>query len=179
MSTERSADRGWHIGKRTMRGDRFPGWLDTVHKLLALCGLLVFVACCGLLVEVTESANDKILDMVEQSEVLKREPRPSDVQELRRAVLEQKIDLAVSKRQTYTVLLIVMAATSLNVSWFGFKRWLGAARPPADEMDAIQLEIARLQLRKLQIECDAAGERDSRLQGSGSEAPSAPFDRQR
>ena len=162
-----------------MRDDRPPGWLDTVHKLLALSGLLAFVVCGGLLVEVTESANDKILDMVEQSEVLKRDPKPSDVRELRRAVLEQKIDLAVSNRQTWTVLLIVVAATSLNVSWFGFKRWLGGARPPADEMTAVQLEIARLQLRKLRIECDAAVAPGGPPQGSESPAPSAPLDRQR
>ena len=163
-----------------MRDDRPPGWLGTVDKLLALVGLLVFAACCGLLVEVTESANDRILDMVEQSEVLKRDPRPSDVRELRRAVLEQKIDLAVSNRQTYTVLLIVVAATSLTVSWFGFKRWLGRARPPADELGDVQLEIARLQLRKLRIECDAAVAPGGPPQGNdGNPAPSAPLDRQR
>ena len=142
--------------------NRCAPWLGHVNKFLALFGLLAFVIACGLIVKVVESANDKVLDMVEESEVLKHTPRPSDVQELRRAVLEQKIDLAVSNRQTYTVLLIIVAATSVNVSWFGFKRWLGRAQPLTDEMASVQLEIARLQLRKLQRECEAVEDRGDR-----------------
>ena len=52
-------------------------------------------------------------------------------------VLEQKIDLAVLNRQTYTVLLIIVAATSANVAWFGFKRWLGRAQPLTDEIASV------------------------------------------
>ena len=139
-----------------MTESRPPSWVDPVNRLLALCGLLTFIVSCGLLVRVVESADDRILDMVEASEVLKRVPRPSEVQELRRAVLEQKIDLAVSNRQTYTVLLIVVAATAANVSWFGFKRWLGRAQPQADELARLRIEVARLKLRKLQLDCEAA-----------------------
>jgi hypothetical protein len=140
--------------------NRTAPWLDHVNKLLALSGLVAFFIACALIVKVVESANDKVLDMVEESEVLKHAPRPSDVQELRRAVLEQKIDLAVSNRQTYTVLLIIVAATSANVGWFGFKRWLGRVQPLTNEMARVQLEIARLQLRKLQRECDALERRE-------------------
>ena len=139
--------------------NRCAPWLGHVNKFLALFGLLAFVIACSLIVKVVESANDKVLAMVEGSEVLKHAPKPSDVQELRRAVLEQKIDLAVSNRQTYMVLLIIVAATSANVGWFGFKRWLGHVQPLADEMNRIQLEIARLQLRKLQLECEAVENR--------------------
>ena len=142
-----------------MTENRPAPWMDHVNKLLALSGLAAFVIACALIVKVVESGNDKVLDMVEESEVLKHAPRPSDVHELRRAVLEQKIDLAVSNRQTYTALLIVVAATSANVAWFGFKRWLGRVQPLTDEMARVQLQIARLQLRKLQRECDAGENR--------------------
>ena len=91
--------------------------------------------------------------MVEASEVLERVPRPSDVQEPRRAVLEQKIEPAVAKRQTCTVLLVILAATAADVSGFGLRRRLGRARPQADEPARLQIEIARLELRKLQHDC--------------------------
>ena len=135
---------------------RQPSWVAPVNKLLALCGLLTFIVSCGLLCRVVESSSDRIIDMVEAFEILKRVPQPSEVQELRRAMLEQKIDLAVSNRQTYTVLLIVVAATAANVSWFGFRRWLGTVQPQADELTRLQVEIARLELRKLQLDCEAA-----------------------
>lgn len=64
-------------------------WLDHLDKWLAVSGVVMFVIACGLVTRVVESANDKILDMVEASEVLKHAPTPSDVHELRRAVMQR------------------------------------------------------------------------------------------
>ena len=86
-----------------------------MHKFLSLLALVFFLVSCGLLVKLHDSTNDRLLGFAEELALLKQEAKPSAAQEVRRQVIEKKVELAVSDRNTGQWLLIVVAAISANV----------------------------------------------------------------
>lgn len=132
--------------------DKIPVATDNIYKFYALFSLLAVVFSLWAILYVGKSANEVILDNVVEVETLKQEKSPTVAQQVRRAALEKKMEVAASDRRTF---LFIISALLCGASWgmfYGFKKWHTEIQPVIDETARVQLEIAKAQLKKLQDE---------------------------
>lgn len=136
---------------------RVPVPTDNIFKFYALFSLLVLIFSVGAAVYVNKAANDLAFSVIEEIENLKGDSLPSSSEKLRLAVLERQLEVSQSNRQFFLVGLSALCALAVFGIYYGFRKWHTEVQPVADETARVQLEIARLQLKKLRDE-DESGD---------------------
>ncbi|MDZ4333489.1 MAG: hypothetical protein U1A62_07470 [Pseudomonas sp.] len=136
---------------------RIPVPTDNIFKFYALFGLLLFVFACGALVYVNQSTNQLVFTSYVELEALKEKKSPSLSFEAKIAVLERSLEIGKANRTIHSIVLGAISGIGFWLSLYGFWQWHRRIQPVIDEMQKVQLEIAKLQLAKLQSECLTQG----------------------
>lgn len=118
---------------------------DNIFKFYALFGLLTLVFSLGSSIYLTKSTNELLFTAVVELETLKALPHPSPVDEVRKQVLQRKIEIASDDKKTLQAGCGILAGFAVVALVYGFCKWHSEIQP-------VQDELARLQVRKLQAE---------------------------
>ena len=137
--------------------DKIPVPTDNIYKFYALFSLLIILFSMGAILYVGKAANEVILDNVVEVETLKQEKTPTLPQQVRRAALERKMEVAKSDRKFFLYALATLIGCSSWSMFYGFKKWHTEVQPILDETAKVQLEIAKLQLANLRRENKCGG----------------------
>lgn len=135
---------------------KIPVPTDNIFKFYALFSLLIFIFSCGAVLYTTQMTNQIIFSTVVELEVLKEQPNPSGSVVAKMAALEHQKTIAIKNRDFYKWALGALSGLSFWLGFYGFRRWHIEIQPVIDEMQRVQLEIARLQLEKLKAETQAS-----------------------
>lgn len=125
---------------------------DNIYKFYALFALLLFIFSVGMMVFNGQSTNRLIFDSVIEKQKLLSEAPESPVSKAKIAVLDRQLEIATSDRDFARWFFAILAGGAFWLGFYGFKRWHNEIQPRLDETGRIQLEIAKLQLAKLQAE---------------------------
>ncbi|MBU9579631.1 hypothetical protein KTE26_14450 [Ralstonia mannitolilytica] len=125
--------------------NRIPLPTDNIFKFYALFGLLTLVFSFGSVIYLTKSTNELLFTAVVELETLKALPHPAPVDEVRKQVLQRKIEIASDDKKTLQAGCSILAGLSVLGMVYGFRKWHSEIQP-------VQDELARLQVRKLQAE---------------------------
>lgn len=131
---------------------RIPVPTDNIYKFYALFGLLLVVFSLGAVFYVVDSTNDKVFNTVPELSALHELPQPSAADKVKIALLERKLTIAQSNKDFLTGAAGVLCAMGLCIATFGFVKWHRDVQSHLDKLAQVQLEIAKLQLVKLQRE---------------------------
>ena len=129
---------------------------DNIFKFYALFSLLILMFSLGSMIYVQQSTNDRLASTLPELEVLKQTKELSVRDEARKYVLERQLEVTVSDKKFFNQCLGGIAGFAVFGIWYGFQRWHKVIQPLQDESARVQLEIARLQLAKLQAEMKTA-----------------------
>lgn len=143
---------------------RIPVPTDNLFKFYALFGLLLFVFACGALIYVNQTTNTLIFESSVELEGLKEQEPPSASVIAKIAALERMMEVGKSNKRFYDNAIGVLAGIAFWLAVYGFAGWHRKLQPLIDESQRVQLEIAKLQLAKLQLEVDE-------LKGKGVDTP--------
>lgn len=135
---------------------KIPVPTDNIFKFYALFSLLLFIFSCGALIYSTQMTNQIIFSTVVELETLKEQPNPSNTVLAKIAGLERQKEIALKNRTFYEWVLGGLSGLSVWLGFYGFRRWHKDIQPVIDEMQRVQLEIARLQLEKLRVDMQAS-----------------------
>lgn len=124
---------------------RIPIPTDNIFKFYALFGLLTLVFSFGSSIYLTKSTNELLFTAVVELETLKALPHTSPVDEVRKQVLQRKIEIASDDKKTLQAGCGLLAGFAVVGLVYGFRKWHSEIQP-------VQDELARLQLRKLRAE---------------------------
>jgi hypothetical protein len=131
---------------------KIPVPTDNIFKFYALFGLLLFVFACGALVYVNQSTNQLVFTSFVELETLKEQKAPSPSVKAKIAMHERLLEVGKKNRDIYSIVLGAISGIGFWLSLYGFWQWHRRVQPVIDEMQRLQLEIAKLQLAKLQAE---------------------------
>ncbi|TWC30198.1 hypothetical protein FBY03_12521 [Pseudomonas sp. SJZ079] len=131
---------------------KLPVPTDNIFKFYALFSLLLFIFSVGSLLYVQQSINDLVFENLEEVEALRQQEGLTPPQELRKALLERKLEVATSNRGFFNKALGVLIGLAICGMFYGFRKWHTDVQPVVDETSRIQLQIAKLQLEKLQAD---------------------------
>ncbi|WP_410498128.1 hypothetical protein [Chitinibacter sp. S2-10] len=134
--------------------DKIPLPTDSLYKFCALFALFLIIFSFAAPIYTTSNTNQLIFKTVVEIEALKAINQPTPVEKTKIAALQKSMEIAVKDRdgiKTYSLILAVLATL---IGIFGFERWYSVTQPIADEFAKVQLEMAKLQLTKLQRELD-------------------------
>ena len=73
---------------------------------------------------------------------------------MRPAALERQLEVSQSNRKFFLLSLSILTSLSAAGIYYGFRKWHIEVQPVIDESARIQLEIAKLQLKKLRAEAE-------------------------
>lgn len=132
--------------------NKIPLPTDNVYKFYALFGLLVFIFSVGGMLYSTKSTNEILFSLIIEGEQLNQLPSVSHLEQVKKQVLERKIQLAISDKKTVQYGLLALIALAAIAIWYGFSKWHTEIQPRQDEMASVQLAIAKCQLRKIREE---------------------------
>lgn len=132
--------------------NRIPVPTDNIFKFYALFGLLLFVFACGALLYVNTTSNALMFESIPELEALKEFETPSRSDLAQIAVLERKIEITNSNKKFYYNVISVLGGLGFLMAIVGFGVWHTRIQPILDETAAVQLEIAKLHLQRLQKE---------------------------
>ena len=129
---------------------------DNIYKFYALFSLLLLVFSFSAVLYVGTAANEVILANIVEVETLKQEKSPTVTQQVRRAALERRMEIATSDRRFFLVVLALLIVGSCWGIFYGFKKWHTQIQPVLDatactplELVQVELETARAKLAKL------------------------------
>ncbi len=125
---------------------------DNIYKFYALFSLLLLIFSLGAFLYVQQSANEQVIEILPELEVLREAKEPSTKDVVRKQILERQLEVIASDRKFFIRSLAVILGIAISGIWFGFMRWHTVIQPLQDEHTRIQLEISRLQLEKLKAE---------------------------
>lgn len=125
---------------------------DNIFKFYALFALFVFIFSIGAILYVSQTHNDRVLVLYPELEALRQAKDLPPRDQTRRDLLEQLLEAQKSDLKFYKSALGFLSGISFWGMMFGFWRWHREVQPRIDEANRIQLEIAKLQLAKLQAE---------------------------
>lgn len=143
---------------------RIPLPTDNLFKFIALFAMFVFVSSFVTMLYQTEKTNELIFTTYVEQAALSDKEKPTASDEARKLMLEKRLDLALSDKLFFRWLLAGVAAIAFWSAVYGFFRWHRHVQPMLDEAQRIQIDIAKLNLIKLQIEVE-------KLQGKGVDTP--------
>ena len=127
---------------------------DNIFKFYALFSLLVFVFSVGAILYSNKTANELAISTLVEIEQLKQDPVPSPSQRMRLVALERQLEVSQANRKFFLWSLSLLVAASIGGIYYGFWKWHTKVQPVIDESARVQLEIARLQLKKLRAEVE-------------------------
>jgi len=125
---------------------------DNIYKFYALFSLLLLIFSLGGVLYVQQSANEQVIAILPDLEVLKEAKELSAKDEITKQILERKLEVVASDRKFFSTVLGGSLALAITGIVYGFRRWHTVIQPLQDEHAKIQLEISRLQLEKLKAE---------------------------
>ncbi len=128
---------------------------DNIYKFYALFSLLLLIFSLGAVLYVQQTANEQAIAIFPELEELKAAKELSPKDELRKQILERRLEVLLSNKKFYQQALGVMIGAAISGIFFGFLRWHWVIQPRQDKHAEIQLEISRLQLEKLKAEMNA------------------------
>jgi hypothetical protein len=137
---------------RLIMESKIPLPTDNVYKFYALFGLLTFIFSIGAILYSTQATNNVLFGLALEAEQLKHPEKPSALDDVKKKLLERKIEIAIADRETFKYSLYGLIALATVMIYYGFSKWHTEIQPRQDEMAAIQLETAKLQLQKLRDE---------------------------
>lgn len=126
---------------------RIPLPTDNIFKFYALFGLLLLVFGIGATLYSNQSANDFIFQVGVEYETLNADPVRTPQQEARLQLIKGKLELNKDNKRFFQNALGLITGTGIFMMIYGFKKW-------HTEIQPIQDEISRLNLKKLQQEVD-------------------------
>lgn len=135
---------------------KIPLHTDNIYKFYALFSLLLLIFSLGAFLYVQQSANEQVIAILPELEVLKEAKELSTKDAVRKQILERQLEVIASDRKFFHRALGVLLGIAISGIWFGFMRWHRVIQPLQDEHTRIQLEISRLQLEKLKAESASA-----------------------
>ncbi len=124
---------------------RIPLPTDNIFKFYALFGLLLIIFGVGATLYSNKSTNDFIFQIAVEYETLDADPVRTLEQEARFQLLKQKLELNKKNKKFYLCGLGAIVGVGVLMLFYGFKKW-------HTEIQPIQDEISRLNLKKLQQE---------------------------
>ena len=101
-----------------------------------------------------KAANELAFTALVEIETLKQDPVPSPSVRMRPAALERQLEVSQSNRKFCLLSLSILTSLSAAGIYYGFRKWHIEVQPVIDESARIQLEIAKLQLKKLRAEAE-------------------------
>ncbi len=131
---------------------KIPVPTDNIYKFYALFSLFVFVFSIGAILYLNQTHNDRVLLLYPELEALKQAKDLPPRDQTRRDLLERLFEVQKSDLKIYKNALGLLAGGAFWMMMFGFWRWQREVQPRLDEASRVQLEIAKLQLAKLQAE---------------------------
>jgi len=144
--------------------NRIPLPTDNIYKFYALFALFVFIACAAAIQYQTQKTNELIIaTYVEQASISEKEKLTAS-DEARKLMLTKRLEVAISDKNYLRWFFSGIAGFAFWSSVYGFYRWHRHVQPTIDEAQRIQIDIAKLNLIKLQIEVE-------KLQGKGVDTP--------
>jgi len=125
---------------------------DNIYKFYALFALFVFIFSVGAILYVNQTHNDRVLILYPELEALKKSEDLPPRDQTRRDLLERLLEVQKADLKFYKNTLGFLSGLAFWGMMFGFWRWHRDVQPRIDEANRVQLEIAKLQLAKLQAE---------------------------
>ncbi len=132
--------------------NKIPLPTDNIFKFYALFSLLLLIFGLGCTLFLHEKMNNQLISYVIDLETLKQEATPSPTQQVRKELLEKQIEVTIADKKFYIYALAIISGLSTLGMYYGFQKWHTTIQPLADEAARVQLEIAKLQLQKMQYE---------------------------
>lgn len=126
---------------------RIPLPTDNIFKFYALFGLVLTIFGIGSILYSNKSTNDFVFQVAVEYETLKVDPARTFQQEARFQLLERKIKVMKNDKTFYLSCLGIVVGIGIFTLGYGFIKWHTEVQP-------IQDEITRLNLKKLQREVD-------------------------
>ena len=123
---------------------------DNVYKFYALFSLVLLLFSIGSTLYLNRTTNESVVTLLVELEGLKAEPAPTPPQTVRRQLIERQLEILGSDKVLFKWALAVVSALGVAGMIYGFGKWHSEIQPRADEMARVQLELAKLQLARLQ-----------------------------
>ena len=130
---------------------------DNIFKFVALFSIVLVISGFFLINDATVSSNEVVLEHWIERETLRDLEKPTPEQSMRLMLLDKKVELAVSARESNQILGVMIFVLGAIGIGLGFGYWHKRIQPLADQMARTQLEISRLQVLKLKEELKAKG----------------------
>lgn len=124
---------------------RIPLPTDNIFKFYAFFGLLLLIFSIGSTLYVTQSNNDFIFEIAVEYNTLNADLERSVPDEARFQILDRVLEVRKNDKAFFKTSLSIIGAVGLLMALYGFRKWHSEIQP-------LQDEIARLSLKKLQIE---------------------------
>lgn len=137
---------------------------DNIYKFYALFAMFVFISSFVAMLYQTEKTNELIFTTYVEQAALSEKEKPTASDEARKLMLEKRLDVAISDKLFFRWLLGGVGGIAFWSGVYGFIRWHRHVQPMLDEAQRIQIDIAKLNLIKLQHEVD-------KLQGKEVDTP--------
>ncbi len=131
---------------------RTPLPTDNIYKFYALFGLLLIIFSCGAVIYVSQSTNETVFSTLVEVETLKEQKEPTPSVQVKIEALGKLLEVAKANKDFFNKSLGILIGLAVCIAFYGFYLWQTGLQKVIDETQKVQLEIAKLQLLKLQAE---------------------------
>ncbi|WP_417661426.1 hypothetical protein [Pseudomonas sp.] len=131
---------------------RIPLPTDNIYKFYALFGLLLIIFSCGAVIYVSQSTNETVFSTLVEVETLKEQKEPTPSVQVKIEALGKLLEVAKANKDFFNKSLGILIGMAVCIAFYGFYLWQTGLQKVIDETQKVQLEIAKLQLLKLQAE---------------------------
>ncbi|SFU14723.1 hypothetical protein [Pseudomonas marincola] len=131
---------------------RIPLPTDNIYKFYALFGLLLIIFSCGAVIYVSQSTNETVFSTLVEVETLKEQKEPTPSVQVKIEALGKLLEVSKANKDFFNKSLGILIGLAVCIAFYGFYLWQTGLQKVIDETQKVQLEIAKLQLLKLQAE---------------------------
>lgn len=128
--------------------NRIPIPTDNIYKFYAFFGLLLLMFSIGSSIYIHGTTNELIFSAAVEIETLNSIQQPSQVDEVKKKVIEKKLEIATQDKKFIINMLGFLIAISGMLMYYGFLKWHKEIQPIQDETARLQLEKLRKETRK-------------------------------
>jgi hypothetical protein len=122
---------------------------DNIYKFYALFGLALLIFSIWSLLAMNRSSNDAAFNYLTEIHALKQKSSPQPGDNVKLAALERRLEITAEDRSFFTWALAVLSGVAVIGISYGFGKWQNEIQPKQDELMALQIEMARLQVAEL------------------------------
>lgn len=130
---------------------RVPLPTDNIYKFYALFGLLLFIFSFGAAIVNNQATNNQLFQIVVELETIKALPNSGVVDEVKKVVLERKLEIIKSDKRFYKHATGVVIAIATLMMLYGFDKWHKKIQPMQDEIAKLQLDKLRAEVAMLKV----------------------------